>query len=187
MRKYNISKFSKAVYWMAIMFGAIGAAITLWGFVTVGFTFEVAIFLVVTLVTLFCGFYLLFFDAPCGKFSFDDTGITLFVGFQAYHHDWEQFRWANIIPISVDSIGSKTVANMYVVYFSTRYLTAEERKDFMGKGRKDLNCVAWFQYRSNLVSEMIECLPSQLADFLHTKHVEVQESMNALERLYNKE
>jgi hypothetical protein len=57
----------------------------------------------------------------------------------------------------------------------------------MGKGRKDLNCVAWFQYRADLISEIIQYLPSQLADSLRAKHIEVQENMNKLERLYNKD
>jgi hypothetical protein len=92
-----------------------------------------------------------------------------------------------IIPVSVDSVGSKTYANLYVVYFSTRYLTFEEKKSFMSIGRKNLNCIAWFQYRPELISEIIQYLPSQLADSLRAKHIEVQENMNKLERLYNKD
>lgn len=187
MRKYNISKFSKAVYWFAIMFGLAGLIITICGYNAVGITFEIILFSVATFITFLCGFYLIFFDAPSGKFSFDDKGITLFVGFKSYHHEWNQFKLVEIIPVSVESIGSKTVANMYVVLFSTRCLTLEERKDFMGKGRKDLNCVAWFQYRPEIVSEIIDCLPSQLGHSLRVKHIEVQENMNNLERLYNKD
>ena len=185
--KYNISKFSKSIYYIALLYGVVGAVIGIWEYGTLGLSFGTVIVFIMAGVVIFCGLYLIFFDAPSGKFSYDSNGITLFVGFKSYHHKWDEFKWLDVIPISVESIGAKTIANMYVVWFSTRCLSLEERRDFMGKGRKDLNSVAWFQYRPELVSEIIGYLPIELAELLQKKDKLVQENMNILDHFYNKD
>lgn len=187
MRKHNISKFSKWTYCVAFLFIIAGIIFTIVGYKAVGFTLEVILFSFMSIISVISISWLLFFDAPSGKFSFDSDGITLFVGFKSYHHKWDEFKWLDVIPISVESVGAKTVANMYVVWFSTRCLSLEERRNFMSKGRKDLNCVAWFQYRSDFVSEIIDYLPPHLAIQLQKKHNVVQENMNLLELLYNRD
>ena len=192
MHRYNVSNFSKTVHICALLFLAIGLSISISFLIFVEWESALPMIMGGALPSLLIiwGIYdvirVIRTDAIFGKFSYNRSGITLFVGSKEYHHKWSDFQYADIIPVSVDSVGSKTYANLYVVYFSTRYLTFEEKKSFMSIGRKNLNCIAWFQYRPELISEIIQYLPSQLADSLRAKHMEVQENMNGLERLYNK-
>lgn len=117
------------------------------------------------LICLFFGFFYLFLDRPLGKCSVDEESITMYRGLRT-----RRFRWEEIIESDI-VCALKNGKETFWVYFSTKRLTEEERKDFLKKGRKDVESVAYFQYDRKLLQEAMQYMPNRFAEKLNYKRM----------------
>ncbi|MBQ6116487.1 MAG: PH domain-containing protein [Oscillospiraceae bacterium] len=117
--------------------------------------------LIVGIISGFC----FIFDRPLGRYTVDEEGITTYRGFRTRHFLWEEFVECDIV------CAMKYEKETFWVYFSTRHLAEEERKDFLKKGRKDAESVAYFQYEKKLLQEAVQYMPKQFAEKLNYKRM----------------
>ena len=98
--------------------------------------------------------YLMFFDFPCGTFSFDNDGFRMRIGMKRYYHKWSDIQDAGIIKTK---IGNSSY--FYICYFSGRTLTIEDKRRFFTKTRKNRTDMGFFQYNHKRVIEIANYLP----------------------------
>ncbi len=125
-------------------------------------------------------------DDSAGSFSFDQNGFTLYTKKERYHHAWTDFKYIEVVPLNVESVGTRKIADIYMIVFSTFYLTPQRKRDLMGKTTKDLTKIAYFQYRKEVVDEMLSCMPAEMAQILKEKCDIIETHMNKLECFYNR-
>ena len=117
------------------------------------------------LICLFFGFFYLLLDRPLGTCSVDEEGIRMYRGLRM-----RRFRWEEIVESDI-VYALRNEKETFWVYFSTRCLTEEERKDFLKKGRRDEESVAFFQFDKKLLQEAEQYMPKQFAEKLNYKRM----------------
>ena len=93
---------------------------------------EIMFFAVIGIVPII-GLLFMLRDDSAGSFSFDKNGITLYTKKAQYHHAWTDFKYIEVVPLNVESVGRKNLADIYMIVFSTFYLTPQRKRDLMSK------------------------------------------------------
>ncbi len=180
MKKYKTSKFYTGVYIFGLLFIVPLLIIALhvwvkegadWGSVSIAIVCILGVVLIV---------YQLFFDFQASRFSVDINGITMYVGLKKWYHAWLEIRDCGIISVSVGD------GRTFWIYFSERTLTIEEKKDFLRKTRRDLANIAFFQYNTDVLQEVLPSMPDEIADGICNRVREIDPQMTWIEKLYHK-
>ncbi|MBR6950828.1 MAG: hypothetical protein IKH56_03740 [Oscillospiraceae bacterium] len=116
----------------------------------------IAVF-VLSFSAIILALYLMFFDFPCGTFSFDNDGFRMRIGMKRYYHKWSDIQDVGIIKTK---IGNSSY--FYICYFSGRTLTIEDKRRFFTKTRKNRKDIGFFQYNHERVIEIANYLPEHL-------------------------
>ena len=99
-------------------------------------------------------------DFQCGSIAVDFEGISMKIGSKTIRHAWTEFTEAGIVVVHAGSNKS------FWVYFSKNRLTYEEKHVFLSKTRRNLDSLAFFQYRKEVLQEVMPYVPDQLAQEL---------------------
>ena len=97
-----------------------------------------------------------------------------------WYHAWLEIRDCGIISVSVGD------GRTFWIYFSERTLTIEEKKDFLRKTRRDLANIAFFQYNTDVLQEVLPSMPDEIADGICNRVREIDPQMTWIEKLYHK-
>lgn len=116
--------------------------------------------LVVFVSSMIAAVYSVLTDFQCGSFAVDSEGISMRIGMKTVRHSWSEFAAAGIIVVSAGSNKS------FWVWFSKYRLTSEEKHVFLSKTRRDLNSIAFFQYRKDVLQAVLPDVPDLLAQEL---------------------
>lgn len=175
-KKHRTSEYYAGVFIAALIFVNVSTAII--------FTFAppplMAIF--ISVIDIYCtliSLYKLFFDFAASKFSLDEKGITMYIGFKANLMKWEDCKSFGITAVRVE----QTAATFWV-YCARRPLSGMEKQKFLSKTRKDLSLVHYFQYSKEPFEEMLKYIPDGEAQYLRDQVARIQ--MNPIEKLYHR-
>lgn len=111
------------------------------------------------------GIYYIVFDLPTAKFSFDEEGITMYMGFRIYDFRWEEFTHAGFLGSRGGGDDGSQISS-YWIYFSKTYLMDIDKERFFRKTYKELNRVAYFECREPVFAQVLELLPERLREQL---------------------
>lgn len=111
-------------------------------------------------ITFFFGLYYIIFDLPTAKFSFNEEGITMYMGFRIYEFKWEEFTHAGFLGSRGGDDGSQ-ISSCWI-YFSKSYLMDIDKERFFRKTYRELNRVAYFECREPVFGQVLELLPEKL-------------------------
>jgi len=120
------------------------------------------------------------FDFQGGRFSIDQSGITMYIGLKQWHHPWEEVKFCGIVGISVGD------GNTYWVYFSRRLLSLEEKRAFLRKTRRDLKNIAFFQYNAEVLQEVLPFIPPDIAETIRQCAQQIDPQISWIEKTYHK-
>ncbi len=107
------------------------------------------------------GIYYIVFDLPSAKFSFDEEGITMYMGFRIYEFKWEEFTNAGFLGSRGGGDDGSQISS-YWIYFSKTYLMDIDKERFFRKTYKELGRVAYFECREPVFAQVLELLPQKL-------------------------
>ena len=179
MKKHKISKFYIGIY--------LAGAIVLLSRLALGIymlmEFADVYSIVLTAVPAFgCAIllYQILFDFHFGSFCVDNSGITMNIGFKSYFHAWESVVDYGFVQADVGD------GNTYWLYFSERDLSYDEKHRFLRKTRRDLDDIAFFQYNTAILEEILPFLPERLANHIRNEEPEIRERMTCFEKIYHK-
>lgn len=124
MKKYPVSKFAAGIYVSALFILTLLETALLFGSVPpYDFTHY---FLVVTIgIGIVLYLHLFVTDISMARFSFNEEGITMYVGFRKKEHKWSEFMCAGIVAVNL-GVKSKTPSDTFWVYFAKTNLTEKE-------------------------------------------------------------
>ena len=152
--KHRVTKLYNRLFWVIIIFGAIGVAIFIVG--TDGSVYALS-FLLLSIFLIIAGIYKQFFDLGSATFSMDSEGISFFTGFRKYRLLWDECVDCGIVNIDVNQ-GIDT----YWVYCSNKMLSPAEKRDFLRKTRFHLDQNLYYQYQEGLFEEMLSYLSEDM-------------------------
>ena len=134
----------------------------------------------------------MFFKFPIGSYTLNKEGITLYVGLKKYHHNWSDFQYITFYGMDAEQYGSHTFAYIYWICLSgknTRYSISGNpfsKNNLCKYTRRNLDTIACFQYRKEIVPLLNEYLPEELkAEFVRQADF-IKDNMNWIEKIYNK-
>lgn len=160
MKRYKITpSYIKIYYGCIVLFFCL---IVLEGFYLRKNGFEIVdiVPLVIFISSLIVAVYSVLTDFQCGSFAVDSEGISMRIGMKTVRHSWSEFAAAGIIVVEAGSSKS------FWVCFSKYRLTSEETREFLSKTRRDLDSIAFFQYRKNVLHAVLPDVPDLLAQEL---------------------
>lgn len=175
-KKYRISEFYIGIFIVALIFINAATAFTISLDPPLGVT--LLMFAIDTICTLCC-IHKLFFDFAACKFSLDENGITMYIGFKANLMKWEDCKSFGIVDVRVEQ-----TASTFWVYCARRPLSGMEKQKFLSKTRRDLSLVHYFQYSKEPFEEMLKYIPEKEAQYLRDQVARIQ--MNPIEKLYHR-
>lgn len=136
---------------------------------------------IIWLIGIGCSLWSLFFDKLCGKFSVDESGITMYTAFKRWYYPWDTLNYCGTTWTKTANDGG-----MYCIYFSKRELTEKEINKFLSSTRFDHNNIAYFQYSEETMAEIYPLLPPEIAAKVKENVELVESSMNKFERRHHK-
>ena len=183
MTKYEITGMGIGMMWYSLFLTVAAWGVMLYAIVCLEATrgeliFYWIVFLYFTYGLIGLPWYYLTEPFYTGSFTFDEKGITMYVGFagkKAYYHAWEEFVETDIVY--------DNMSRGFYMYFSTSPLTAKEKQVFLSKTRKDSNRIAFFQFRYDVLNEMLPILPEKLSQKLKFKVEYYHRHMGITQRL----
>lgn len=117
--------------------------------------------LIISAIGILTGIYLLVVSFPTGTFAVDECGVYMRIGFRR-----RELLWHEIVECGLISVSAGGNNQIYMVYFSSRYLTSDEKIEFLKKTQKDLDHIAFFEPTSKMLNSMMPFIPRSYAVYL---------------------
>lgn len=179
MKKYKISAFYVGIYVCSMAFFLVPiAAFGLYCIIHVDPIWG-SIPFIVGIIGIVAMAYSMLFDFQMGSFMINESMIIMKVGLREYKHKWNDFADYGFVKAYVGN------GYLYWVYLSTYELSAEQRRRFLKKTRRDLKNIAFFKYNDSKFDEIIGFMPSAMAKKLKEDEIEVREQMSWLEEIHH--
>ena len=188
MKKYLISKFYLGFYIFIILFLAGGMLFV--NYIDGNNLAPIIFYLMCFYVII--NFIIYLFKFPIGAYTLNKEGITLYVGLKKYYHNWSDFQYITFYGMDAEQYGAHTFAYTYWICLSeknVRYSISYNpfsKNNLLKFSRRNLDTIACFQYRKEIVPLLNEYLPEELkAEFVRQADF-IKDNMNWIEKIYNK-
>lgn len=188
MKKYLISKFYLGLYIVVILFLAGGMLFM--NYIDGNNVIPTVIYLIFLSQIILLIIYS--FKFPVGAYTLNKEGITLYVGLKKYYHNWSDFQYITFYGMDAEQYGAHTFAYTYWVCLSeknVRYSISGNpfsKNNLLKYSMRNLDTIACFQYRKEIVPLLNEYLPEELkAEFVRQTDF-IKDNMNWIEKIYNK-
>ena len=188
MKKYLISKFYLVVDVVVILFAV--SSMLFQYFLGFEDGFDILIFLISWYV--FVAIIIDLFKFPIGSYTLNKEGITLYVGLKKYRHNWSDFQYITFYGMDAEQYGAHTFAYTYWICLSeknVRYSISYNpfsKNNLLKFSRRNLDTIACFQYRKEIVPLLNEYLPEELKPAFSWQADFIKDNMNWIEKIYNK-
>ncbi len=161
MKKYPVTSFYIGIYIISLLLAVGMEAVLIWG-VEENMPVDADLIFMhgICIMEMILSLYFLLFDLGSARFSFNEEGVTMYVGFRKHEFKWEEFTDAGIVGVNVGGAGNQM--NTFWVYFSKTYLMNIEKIKFLSKTRRELDRLAYFQCDEELLNQVLEVLPEKL-------------------------
>lgn len=136
--------------------------------------------------------FFLSFKFPIGSYTLNKEGITLYVGLKKYRHNWSDFQYITFYGMDAEQYGAHTFAYTYWICLSeknVRYSISYNpfsKNNLLKFSRRNLDTIACFQYRKEIVPLLNEYLPEELKPAFSWQADLIKDNMNWIEKIYNK-
>lgn len=199
MKKYLISKVYLWVDIVVILFAVSGIVVS-------GMSFknflgwedrEVDVGLILIFVHILSWYMLVaiiidLFKFPIGCYTLNKEGVTLYVGQKKYCHNWSDFQYITFYGMDAEQYGAHTFAYTYWICLSEKNVRNSisgnpfSKNNLLKYSRRNLDTIACFQYRKEIVPLLNEYLPEKLKPAFSWHADLIKDNMNWIEKIYNK-